>query len=52
MTHLEKKQGLGFAAPIQFKDRGDPDSEKGIYSQMTVEEIGLFFKIQKYTDLL
>ena len=52
MTHLEKKQALGFVAPIQFKEPGDPDSEKGIYSQMTVEELGLFFKIQKDTDLL
>ena len=52
MTHLEKKQGLGFSAPIQFNDRGEPDSEKGIYSQMTVEELGLFFKIQKDTDLI
>ena len=52
MTHLEKKQGLGYVTPIPFKEPGDPDSEKGIYSQMTVEEIGLFFKIQKDTDLL
>ena len=52
MTHLEKKQGLGYAAPIQFKEPGDPENEKGIYSQMTVEEIGLFFKIQKDTDMI
>lgn len=52
MTHLEKKQTLGIVAPVQFKEPGDPEAEKGIYSQLTVEELGLFFKIQKETDLL
>jgi hypothetical protein len=52
MSHLEKKQSLGLVAPIHFKEVGDPENEKGIYSQFTVEELGLFFKIQKETDLL
>jgi hypothetical protein len=52
MTHLEKKQTLRIAAPVQFKEAGDPETEKGIYSQLTVEELGLFLKIQKDTDLL
>lgn len=52
MTHLEKKQTLGIVAPVQFKEPGDLESEKGIYSQLTVEELGLFFKIQKDNDLL
>lgn len=52
MTHLEKKTTLAIVAPVQFKEPGDPEAEKGIYSQLTVEELGLFFKIQKETDLL
>jgi hypothetical protein len=52
MSHLEKKQTLAIVAPVQFKEPGDPDAEKGIYSQLTVEELGLLFKIQKETDLL
>ncbi len=52
LTHLEKKQTLGIVAPVQFKEPGDPEAEKGIYSQLTVEELGLFFKVQKDTGLL
>lgn len=52
MTHLEKKQTLGLVAPIQFKEPGDPEAEKGIYSMLTVEELGLLLKIQKDTNLL
>ena len=52
MTHLEKKQTLGLVAPVEFKEPGDPEKERGIYSQLTVEELGLFLKIQKETDLL
>jgi hypothetical protein len=52
ITHLEKKQTLRIAAPVQFKEPGDSEAEKGIYSQLTVEELGLFLKIQKDTDLL
>lgn len=52
MTHLEKKQTLGIVAPVQFKEPGDPEAEKGVYSQLTVGELGLLLKIQKDTDLL
>ena len=52
MTHLEKKQTLGIVAPVQFKDPADPEAEKGIYSELTVEEIGLLFKAMKETGLL
>jgi hypothetical protein len=52
MTHLEKKQTLGIIAPIHFKDPGDPDSEKGIYSVLTVEELALFMKALKETGVL
>lgn len=52
MSHLEKKQTLGLVAPIQFKEPGDPEAEKGIYSMLTVEELGLLLKIQKDTNLL
>ncbi len=52
MTHLEKKTSLAIVAPVQFKEPGDPEAEKGIYSILTVEELGLLFKIQKETDLL
>lgn len=52
MTHLEKKQTLGIVAPVQFKDPQDPDAEKGIYSQLTVEELALLFKAFKETSIL
>ena len=52
MTHLEKKQTLGIVAPIHFKDAGEQDAEKGIYSSLTVEELALFVKAQKEAGLL
>lgn len=52
MSHLEKKQTLGIVAPIQFKDSNDPDGEKGIYSQLIVEELALLLKGLKETGLL
>lgn len=52
MSHLEKKQTLGIVAPIQFKDGADMDGEQGIYSQLTVEELGLFLKSLKETGLV
>jgi hypothetical protein len=52
MSHLEKKQTLGLVAPVEFKEPGDPDTERGIYSVLTVEELGLLLKIQKETNML
>ena len=52
MTHLEKKQTLGLVAPMQFKDSGHSLTEKGIYSTLTVEELGLLFKVLKDTNLV
>jgi hypothetical protein len=52
MSHLEKKQTLGIVAPIQFKDGAEMDGEKGIYSQLTVEELALFLKSLKETGLV
>jgi len=52
MTHLEKKRTLELSTAVPFKEPGDPESEKGVYSALTVEELGLFFKIQKDTSLL
>lgn len=52
MTHLEKKTTLAIVAPVQFKEPGDAEAEKGIYSVLTVEEIGLLFKVQKETGLI
>ncbi len=52
MAHLEKKQTLAIVAPIQFKEPADPDGEKGIYSTLTVEELGLLFKALKETGVL
>ena len=52
MNHLEKKQTLGIVAPIQFKDGAGLDGEKGIYSQLTVEELALFLKSLKETGLV
>ena len=52
ISYLEKKQALGLAAPVQFKEASDPEAEKGIYSILTVEELGLLLKIQKDTNLL
>jgi len=52
MAHLEKKQTLGIVAPILFKDPADPDAEKGIYSQLIVEELALLLKAFKETGLV
>lgn len=52
MTHLEKKQTLGIVAPIHFKESLERDTEKGIHSSLTVEELALFIKVQKETGLL
>ena len=52
MTHLEKKQTLGIVAPIHFKESIEQDTEKGIYSSLTVEELALFVKVQKDTGVL
>ena len=52
MSHLEKKQTLGIVAPIQFKDGAGLDGEKGIYSQLSVEELALFMKSLKETGLV
>ena len=52
MSHVEKKQTLGIVAPIQFKDGAKTDGEKGIYSQLSVEELALFMKSLKETGLV
>lgn len=52
MTHLEKKQTLGLGAPVQFKEADNSITEKGIYSVLTVEELGLFLKILKDTNVI
>lgn len=52
MTHLEKKQTLGLVAPVQFKEADNSITEKGIYSVLTVEELGLFLKILKDTNVI
>ena len=53
MSHLEKKQSLSVAVSPSAKFSPERDNpEKGIYSVMTVEELGLFLRIQKDTNLL
>ena len=52
MTHLEKKRTLESTTSARYSEPEDPEFEKGIYSILTVEELGLFFRIQKDTSLL
>lgn len=52
MTHLEKKKALEVTKTISNKEPDDPELEKGIYSVLTVEELGLLLKVQKDTGLL
>ncbi len=56
MTHLEKKQTLGIVAPVEFKEIERPvskeDREKGIYSNLTSEELGLLLRALKEQELI
>ena len=52
MTHLEKKRSLTAGAPAVLNEPAEPYGEKGIFSQLTVKEIGLLFKVMKENDLL
>jgi hypothetical protein len=52
MSHLEKKQTLGTVVPVSFKEGAETEGEKGIYSQLTVEELALFMKSLKETGLV
>ena len=52
MTHLEKKKEFEVTKTISNKEPDDPELEKGIYSVLTVEELGLLLKVQKDTGLL
>lgn len=52
MSHLERKKNLGIVAPVEFKAKENPGLEKGIYSQFTIEEMGLLLHALQETELV